>query len=70
VTGARDGETFVWGHAKHTARALLDSAAALDGFEVYDVRTTINGFIVPTPVADHAADALQGDPPDDPETQF
>lgn len=71
MTSPRIGETFVWGKTPHAARALLDAARELDGFDVYDVRTTINGFIVPDAVAEAAAPALQATPPDDdPEHQF
>lgn len=67
----RIGQTFVSGRDKHVARALLESAERLDGYDVMDVRTVQNGFVVPDAVADDAREALQADPPDDdPDSQF
>lgn len=68
----RVGETFVWGKDKATAQSLLQAARDTD-HDVHDVRTTINGFVVPDAVAEAAAEALHAEPmPDntDPEHQF
>lgn len=68
------GFTFVQGHERTTARALLDAAEEL-GLDPRDtVRTTVQGFIVPEEVWDTASErilaALEGDTDDDQTTEF
>lgn len=48
-----EGEAFVEGLTQENAKALLEAAEALD-VQVYEVRTTSGGFIVPEAVADKA----------------
>lgn len=67
----RIGQTFVSGKDRHVARALLESAERLEGYDAMDVRTVQNGFVVPDAVADDAREALEAEPPDDdPDSQF
>lgn len=47
------GETFVQGHDAQIARDLLAATEAL-GLDVCEVRTTQQGFIVPSEVWDYA----------------
>lgn len=59
-----EGHAFVAGRSRDRARLLLDAAAEL-GLTATVVRTQVDGYIVPSEVADLVANAAAGEAADE-----